>query len=143
MLEGCVSVYLHCSAQPRHYDNRHCSGIALQCFRLNMELPELYGRNCLCALHTLTASAVQVNEYGGNTTKAHPSKFGFFAALPIPDINASLTELEYALDVLNASGVVLMANLHGKYLGDSLYEPLWTELDRRGTVRSVYAACKW
>ncbi|CAK0786343.1 hypothetical protein CVIRNUC_009556 [Coccomyxa viridis] len=82
--------------------------------------------------------ARRVNEYGGNTTKAHPSKFGFFAALPIPDINASLTELEYALDVLNASGVVLMANLHGKYLGDSLYEPLWTELDRRGTVVFVH-----
>ena len=107
-----------------------------------MELPELYGRFCLCALHTLRARPVQVNEYGANTTEAHPSKFGFFAALPIPDINASLAELEYALDVLNASGVVLMANLHGKYLGDSLYEPLWTELDRRGTVSSMYAACK-
>ena len=83
---------------------------------------------------------MQVNKYGANTTRAHPSKFGFFASLPIPNINASLTELKYALDVLNASGVVLMANLHGKYLGDNLYEPLWTELDRRGTVRSVCAA---
>ena len=142
LLEGCVTVYLHCTTQPCHYDSCYCSGTSPKSFGLNMELPKLYGSCCLCSLHALRARPVQVNEYGANTTKAHPSKFGFFAALPIPDINASLAELEYALDVLNASGVVLMANLHGKYLGNSLYEPLWTELDRRGTVRSVYPACK-
>ena len=138
LLLGYVSVYWYCIAQPCHIDSQFCSGIALKCFRLDMELPKLYGRYYLCSLQIWTARPVQVNEYGANTTKAHPSKFGFFAALPIPDINASLAELEYALDVLNASGVVLMANLHGKYLGDSLYEPLWEELDRRGTVRIVH-----
>ena len=77
---------------------------------------------------------VQVNEYGANLTKENPSKFSFFAALPIPDLNASLAELAYALDILNAWGITLMANLHGKYLGDPQYEPLWGELDKRGTV---------
>ncbi len=77
---------------------------------------------------------MQVNEYGANVTRGNPSKFSFFAALPIPDMSASLAELEYALGTLNASGITLMANLHGKYLGDPQYEPLWGELDKRGTV---------
>ena len=44
LLEGCVSVHLHCIAQPCHYDSRCCSGIALKCFGLKLELPKLYGR---------------------------------------------------------------------------------------------------
>ena len=77
---------------------------------------------------------MQVNEYGANVTRGNPSKFSFSAALLIPDMNASLAELAYALDTLNASGITLMANLHGKYLGDPQYEPLWGELDKQGTV---------
>lgn len=49
-------------------------------------------------------------------------------------MNAYLAELKYALDELDASGIAVMANLHGKYLGDKLYEPIWAELDRRGAV---------
>ena len=79
----------------------------------------------------------QVNEYGANVTKAHPGKFGFFAALPIPYMNDSVAEIEHALDVLNAFGITVMANLHGKYLGDQLYEPMWAELDRRGAVSRI------
>jgi predicted TIM-barrel fold metal-dependent hydrolase len=82
---------------------------------------------------------VQVNEYGANVTRGNPSKFSFFAALPIPDMNASLAELAYALDTLNASGITLMADLHGKYLGDPQFEPLWGELDKRGTVSAPAA----
>lgn len=84
---------------------------------------------------------MQVNEYGANVTRGNPSKFSFFAALPIPDMNASLAELAYALETLNASGITLMANLHGKYLGDPQYEPLWDELDKRGTVSAPCSTC--
>ena len=80
------------------------------------------------------SSAAQVNEYGANVTQAHPGKFGFFAALPIPYMNDSVAEIGYALDVLNASGITVMSNLHGKYLGDQQYEPMWAELDRRSAV---------
>ena len=82
-------------------------------------------------------SSTQVNEYGANVTKAHPGKFGFFAALPIPHMNDSVAEIGHALDALNASGITVMANLHGKYLGDELYEPMWAELDRRGAVSDI------
>ncbi|CAL5226768.1 g9623 [Coccomyxa viridis] len=63
----------------------------------------------------------QVNEYGANVIKAHLGKFGLFAALPIPYMNDSVAEIGHALDLLNALGITVMANLHGKYLGDELY----------------------
>ena len=81
-----------------------------------------------------------MNEYGATVTKAHPGKFGFFAALPIPYMNDSVAEIGHALDVLNASGITVMANLHGRYLGDRQYEPMWAELDRRGAVSDVTTA---
>lgn len=69
----------------------------------------------------------------------HPGRFGFFAHLPTPtDIDAALEELAYALDVLGADGVTL-TNVYGtgeeaRSVGDDIFEPLWAELDRRGTL---------
>lgn len=69
----------------------------------------------------------------------HPDRFGLFASLPVPDVEASLAEIAYAMDVLNASGITFQSSMHGRYLGDEEYEPLWAELDRRHAVCS--AAC--
>ncbi len=74
------------------------------------------------------------NEAGAALTQAHPGKFGFFAVLPLPDISASLAEMAYAFDHLNADGLVLETNARGMYLGDPLFDPLFDELDRRNAV---------
>jgi len=42
--------------------------------------------------------------------------------------------------VLNASGVILLANVHGRYLGAAEHEPLFAELDRRHAVLFVHPA---
>lgn len=57
-----------------------------------------------------------------------------FATLPLPDVEAALDELAYALDTLHADGIVLYSNYAGIYLGDSHFDPLFAELDRRATV---------
>ncbi|GGZ24035.1 amidohydrolase [Streptomyces nitrosporeus] len=80
------------------------------------------------------ALAREVNEDGAETVRGHPGRFGLFASLPLPDVDASLAEAEYALDVLGADGVVLETNSHGVYLGDPRLEPLFAELGRRGAV---------
>ncbi|MFJ6541680.1 amidohydrolase family protein [Streptomyces sp. NPDC091385] len=81
-----------------------------------------------------------VNEYGAEVVKDRPDRFGHFASIPLPDVDAAVAEAVYALDVLGADGVVLMSNAHGKYLGDADFEPLWAELDRRSANVFVHPA---
>lgn len=69
---------------------------------------------------------------------ARPDRFASVACLPLPDIDASLEELAYAFDVLELDGVVLFSNSKGVYLGDSVLEPVFEELERRQAVVFVH-----
>ncbi len=78
--------------------------------------------------------ARECNEYAAKLVSDHPSRFAMFAALPLPDIEGSLSELEYSLDVLKAHGVGLLTSYNDKWLGDSAFEPVMEELNRRQVV---------
>jgi 6-methylsalicylate decarboxylase len=82
--------------------------------------------------------ARQVNEFAAELVRAHPGRFGFFAALPLPDVDGSLAEIAHAFDELGADGVILLANSGGVYLGDPAFEPVMAELDRRGAVVFIH-----
>ena len=84
------------------------------------------------------------NEYGAGMVRDHPDRFAFFATLPMLDVNASLGELDYALDVLGAVGVGLQTNYGNTWPGDPLYHTVFEELNRRGAVvyfHPLVAAC--
>ncbi len=82
--------------------------------------------------------ARRVNEYLADLKRRRPDRFGGFAALPLPDVDGSLEQIEYALDVLELDGVSMMTNADGSYLGDSRFDPIFAELQRRGAVVFIH-----
>jgi predicted TIM-barrel fold metal-dependent hydrolase len=82
--------------------------------------------------------ARRCNELSAGLVKDHPTRYGGFACLPLPDIDASLEELEYAMGELHLDGVVLFSNSLGVYLGDKSLTPIFDALQRRKAVVFVH-----
>ncbi len=84
--------------------------------------------------------ASRCNEFSAQLIHDHPQRFGALAILPLPDVDAALRELEYALDTLKLDGVVLLSSVGGRYPGDPLFDELFTELNRRKAVVFLHPA---
>src|SRR5438445_7433471 len=82
--------------------------------------------------------ARRCNELAAELLHTRPDRFASFAYIPLPDIDASLEELSYAVDVLRLDGLVLFTNSNGVYLGAAALEPVFQELERRGAVVFVH-----
>jgi predicted TIM-barrel fold metal-dependent hydrolase len=78
------------------------------------------------------------NDALAEVVRMRPDRFGFFAALPLPDVDGALEEAVRALDELGADGIGLLANSRGQYISDPAVEPLIEELDRRGATIFVH-----
>lgn len=85
-------------------------------------------RNDHAAARDLTRSC---NDFMANLTTEHPERLGFWASLPLPDVEGSLKEIARVIDTKNANGIAIETNHHGTYLGDRLFDPVFDELNRR------------
>ena len=78
--------------------------------------------------------ARDMNDYGAKLVADHKGRFGLFAVLPLPDVEASLREIEYGFETLKADGISVLSSYGTKWLGDPSFAPVWDELNRRKAV---------
>ena len=107
-------------------------------WKIRIAITSLTPRVVLKNLHRLREVARTCNEFQARMSHDHPSRFGSFALLPLPDVDGALEELTYALDVLRLDGVGLFSSVSDRYLGDPLFDPIFDELNRRKAVVFVH-----
>jgi 6-methylsalicylate decarboxylase len=77
------------------------------------------------------ALARDCNEFAARLTADHKGRFGMFALLPLPHVDACLEEIEYAATTLKADGFKLQTNYEDRWPGDPAFAPVFDELNRR------------
>ena len=85
-----------------------------------------------------SAMARRINQFASEMAREHPGRFGLFALLPMPQIEASLAEIAHSLDALGATGIGLMTSYGNRWLGHPDFAPILAELDRRGAAVHVH-----
>lgn len=82
--------------------------------------------------------ARQCNDYLAELIDKYPGRFGGFACLPLPSIDASVEELARAIDVLKLDGVVQLTATDNRYLGHPDFRPIYDELNRRKCITFIH-----
>ena len=75
-----------------------------------------------------------VNDDFARICRDRPAQFSFWAALPLPHVTESLTEIARAFDELGAIGVILHCSCLGDSIARAEFDPIYAELDRRRAV---------
>ena len=78
--------------------------------------------------------AREINEELSTLCKKFPDKFGFVAVLPMPSVDGSIEEINFATEKLGALGVKVASNSDGIYLGDEILNPIFEELNRKKSL---------
>lgn len=120
------------------------SGVSFPTWSIDATLSMLDRQGIACAIVSISepgvyfgekvkaqALAHRTNTFMAELVRNHNTRLGAFAVLPLPDVEAALREMEYALDTLKLDGIGLLTNYRGTYLGSPLFDELFAELNRR------------
>jgi aminocarboxymuconate-semialdehyde decarboxylase len=88
--------------------------------------------------HADQASAVtgarMINDAFAALVAAHPQRLSFWASLPLPHVDASLQELDRAMDGLGGVGVVLQCFCQNETVVRDEFDPVFEALNRRSAT---------
>src|SRR6266702_7032258 len=101
---------------------------------LSLSIPMCYDGDAAARLR----QAQRTNDRYAEVVRQHPKHFFAFASLPLPDVDASLRELERCLDELRFVGVGFGSNIRGMRLDHPDLAPVFEELNRRGTTAFLH-----
>jgi predicted TIM-barrel fold metal-dependent hydrolase len=90
--------------------------------------------NAAAVRDDLRRAARELNEYGARVVGDYKGRFGLFAVLPLPNVDDTLREIEYAFDTLKADGAGMMTSYGNRWPGDPAFEPVLDELNRRRSL---------
>lgn len=71
------------------------------------------------------------NDHLADLVRRNGRRFIGLGALPLPDVDASVAEIDRIFDTLDLAGVSLVSNVHGRYLGHPDFAPVFAALNRR------------
>jgi 6-methylsalicylate decarboxylase len=111
---------------------------SMDSWQIRTAITSLTPRVVLKNIHRLRQVARACNEFQARMVLEHPSRFGSFALLPLPDVDGALEEITYALDILHLDGVGLFSSIDNRYLGDPLFDPVFEELNQRRAVVFIH-----
>jgi predicted TIM-barrel fold metal-dependent hydrolase len=86
------------------------------------------------------AAARFVNDQYAELVHRQPDRFRAFAALPMPNVEESVGEMDRALDELGMAGVAMNTTLLGRALVEADFEPIFAELNRKAAVLYLHPA---
>ena len=84
------------------------------------------------------SAAREINFEFAELCRRFPTRFGFVATLPLPQIEDSIEEFHFATEKLGALGVKVASNSDGVYLGDEKLDPIFAELNKSGALVIVH-----
>jgi predicted TIM-barrel fold metal-dependent hydrolase len=113
------------------------AGLGIKTAMLSVSAP---GTTVLARSGDAAALARDLNDFTAALMASRPDRFGFFATVPMPHLDESVSEVVRALDDLRADGIVLLANSCGTYVGQKGQDELWSVLDERSAVVFIHPA---
>ena len=97
---------------------------------VDMAVLSLTGPNVFWGTPEVSAKAARIaNATYAESQSRHPGRIRWIASLPWEQPDAALAELTRAR-ADGALGVATLANIRGRDLGDALFAPVWSEIDR-------------
>ena len=116
----------------KRFATMEAAGVDLQVLSVSPQFPHFENQQ-----HAING-ARKANDMLADAVRKWPRRFGAFAAVPLPHVDAALTEIDRALGQLGMLGVALGTDVLGRSLADPAFAPVYQELNRRASVIFIH-----